>query len=400
MYSIMALIFALPMVLFFFYSMQWSQGFGNDIYRGIVSEQMTVVADSVDSDFKKAMEIAGKRALIAAVNWEILKGEALTDSVKNLTELMVNGTINGTENLIMLNNTLADWSNNIASVKTNFGTNLSFTNVSLLSYGFYLEVSALTSVNVTNERMEMRIERKNKRKAVNISLENLDDPLFALNTYGIIHRTIRKYPHNYTAKKIITAGANSSGSCLGELTTDPSDASPSAKILLVSNSSKINDSVLSSFKGVIAEISRNLTISGIRCYNTGNSSAVYLVNSTVNQSSYKEVYIDENTKGVWHLPLRDAVENGYYFEGEGPNITLRMENKTTNSSNGIESFVNLQDFSLEGLPIKENQNSVDYLYFANENYIGYAVRGFPSWLRIDCEKAAQYKVSELLEYSC
>ena len=400
MYSLIAIIITIPMIMFFSYTMLSSQESKADIYRGIVAEQVTTVADSMDSDFRKAMEISGKRALISAINWEILKGEGLTDAVYNLTELTEKGTINGTENLIMENNTLTNWSTKISEVRTNFETGINYGNLQIVSEGFNLVLSAEMNISVIDDITEMSMIKSNVPESVNISIIEIDDPLYTLNTYGLIHKTILQYPHEYKTLKIVDGGSNSLGSCSGNITTDSGDPLPAGKILLISNSSTASDTVLLRFVGVIAEVGRNLSLVGVSCYNTGNDSAFYLVNSTIEDSSYKRVYIDNVTKCVWHLPFRDAVENGYYFEGTGPNMTNRMENLTNGSSKGIESVVNIQELFMEGLEIRENQVSVDYLYFADENYIGYGVRGFPGWLRLDCTKAAEYGIEELLEYSC
>jgi len=400
MYSLISIIIAIPMVMFFSYTMLSDQESKTDIYRGIVAEQIAVVADSMDSDFQKAMEISGKRALIAAVNWEILKGEALTDAVYNLTELINNGTINRTDNLIMENNTLSNWSTKIAGVRTNFDTGISYGNLQIVSEGFDIFLSAEMNISVVDDIMEMRMIKNNIPKSVSINIADIDDPLFALNTYGLIHRTIFRYPYEYKSMKVLEGGYNSSGSCSGNITTNEAESSPAGKILLVSDSSEVPDAVLSGFSGVIAETDRNLSLIGLSCYNTGNGNAVFIVESVVDDSPYKSIYIDNQTKSVWHLPLRDAVENGFYFEGAGPNITNRMENKTASSANGIESIVNIQELFMEGIQMRENQVSVDYLYFTNENYIGYGVRGFPGWLRLNCAKAAEYGVGELLDYSC
>lgn len=400
MYSLIAIIITIPMIMFFSYTMLSNQESKADIYRGIVAEQVTIVADSMDSDFRKAMEISGKRALIAAVNWEVLKGEGLTDAVSNLTELIENGTINGTENLIMEGNTLVNWSTKISEVRTNFETNINYGNLKIVSDGFNLVLSAGINISVVDSIMEMSMIKNNIPESVNIPVLEIDDPLYTLNTYGLIHRSIFEYPYEYKAMKVVEGGSNSSGSCSGNVTTDSGDPSPGGKILLISNSSKVSDATLSGFGGVIAEVDRNLSLIGLSCYNTGNDSAVYLVNSTTESSSYKRVYIDNVTKSTWHLPFRDAVENGFYFEGTGPNITNRMENRTNVSGNGIESIVNIQELFMEGIEIRENQVSVDYLYFANEDYNGYGVRGFPGWLRLDCTRAAEYGLEELLEYSC
>ncbi|NOX71213.1 MAG: hypothetical protein GXO64_00755 [Candidatus Micrarchaeota archaeon] len=400
MYSIIAMVLVMPMVLFLSMHLISEQEGRGDIYKGIVAEQMAIVRDSMESDFEKAMEISAERAFISATNWEILQGTPLEDAVSNVTTLMIAGTINGTQNLIMIDNTITDWSSKISEVETNFETNISFNDMHFSSYAFTITVSSDVNISVNDETTEMRIDIDNMEKEVNISIENLDDPLYPLNTYGILQRTIVSYPYPYNAKKLITGGVNSSGSCSGEVTTDPADTAPSGKILLISDAATVSDSVLRNFAGIISENSINLSLSGISCYNTGNGSAIVTVNGTINGSDYDTVYIDEETAAVWHLPFREAVEDGYYFVGIGPNITNRMENSTMESTGGIESIVNIQDLSMEGLPVRENQVTVDYLYFANETYIGYSVRGFPGWFKLNCEKAQSYGLTELLEHLC
>lgn len=399
MYSIIAILLIVPMGMFFSYYMMSGEGSNQVIYKSIVAEQIGVVSDSMESDFLKAMEISGKRAVIAAVNWQILRGKNLTEPGNNLTILMINGTINGSENLIMTNNTLTDWSYKISSVPTNFDSSISYEDLSITSEDFIVTITSDVTLSVSDDVIEMDMQ-KTIQKQANISIEEIDDPLYPLNTYGLSQRTILRYPYDYKARNVAEGGINSSGSCPGNATYNPGASNPGIKILVIEDSTSVSDAVLSSFRGVVSSESRNLTLIGVSCYVTGNESAYDTINDTMTDTGYDEFYIDNETRSVWHLPFREAVFNGYYFEGEGPNITNRMKNITNGSENGLESIVDIQELFMNGIQIKENRVSTDYLYFSSENYIGYEVRGFPGWFRLNCGKASEYGVLDLLEYDC
>ncbi|UCC91313.1 MAG: hypothetical protein JSV39_03280, partial [Candidatus Aenigmatarchaeota archaeon] len=125
--------------------------------------------------------------------------------------------------------------------------------------------------------------------------------------------------------------------------------------------------------------------------------AVENISQAISDTGYGEVYIDSDTTAVWHLPIREEIDEKYYFPGNGPNFLKRLEGDLNSSSNGMETFVNLPEFQSYGLPIKENVISVAYIYFGDQDYIGYPVRGLQSWFRVNQTFTDRYGLTELCD---
>jgi len=150
------------------------------------------------------------------------------------------------------------------------------------------------------------------------------------------------------------------------------------------------------YMGIIVEESADLG-NYTDCYVTGNDSSVDLINAAITETGYNKIYIDNETGSVWHLPIALELENGYYFQGEGPGYLERLEGSLESSENGLESLINAPELESVSIPIKENQVSLDYLYFSQQDYIGYRVRGLPDWFKINQNIASRYNLNELFE---
>ncbi len=390
-YSVLAIVMIIPIVMFISYYVIYYGG-ETGIYKNVVADQMHQVEKSMENDFGKAMVTSGKRALIAGDDYVVMNGEPVEDAVNAIRELMVNGTIGGNESLLMVNNTLSNWTHKILSVPVNFRVNLSFSGLEISPHdSFHIKASAMLNVSVSDELGIGRIERKNILYEALIPVEGAEDPLFTLKTNGVLTRSVRISPYPYRARKLVVGGANSSGNCSGEVTFNKSECS--SKILVTENTSGVN---FACFSGVVIEESANLSgISG--CYITGNGSAVERISQAISDTGYRKVYIDEMTKAVWHLPIREEIDNGYYFQGNGPDFLKRLEGDLNSSGNGMETFVNLPELQAYGIPIKENVVSVAYIYFRDQDYIGYPVRGLQTWFRINRTFAERYGLLELCE---
>ncbi|MBI4173499.1 MAG: hypothetical protein HY519_02150, partial [Candidatus Aenigmarchaeota archaeon] len=57
----------------------------------------------------------------------------------------------------------------------------------------------------------------------------------------------------------------------------------------------------------------------------------------------------------------------------------------------------LNELQQNGVQAKASQTALDYLYFAVQSISGSAVRGMPSWFRVDSTTAATYNLTDLLE---
>ena len=75
--------------------------------------------------------------------------------------------------------------------------------------------------------------------------------------------------------------------------------------------------------------------------------------------------------------------NSYYVaRNNSPSFLMRLEGNFGNSSNGIESLVNLEKFQQQGLPLKD-RSIVDYIYFGNVSTTNFRVNNTPQWFKID-----------------
>jgi len=112
---------------------------------------------------------------------------------------------------------------------------------------------------------------------------------------------------------------------------------------------------------------------------------IYTINTNakiarkINRTIYEGIYIISGNSSN----LFSHVNKNYYAENSGaPNFLKRLGGDLSADENGIESFVNLNELSREGIPIKE-KSSIDYIYFSSNNPPYQSVSGMPSWFKID-----------------
>ena len=87
--------------------------------------------------------------------------------------------------------------------------------------------------------------------------------------------------------------------------------------------------------------------------------------------------------------------NSYYIaHNDAPSFLMRLEGNLGNSSNGIESLVNLEELQQQGLVIKD-RSIVDYIYFGSQNTINFRINNTPTWFKIDQGHLAAYQVTNL-----
>lgn len=117
----------------------------------------------------------------------------------------------------------------------------------------------------------------------------------------------------------------------------------------------------------------------------GLEDPVYTVNSysKVSRKINKTVYEGNYVSGEDVGNLSKHVLGHYYtFNSNAPSYLKRLEGDLSSDSNGIESFVDVDEFFLQGIPVK-TKSCVDYIYFSDNNPVSNVVSGMPSWFRID-----------------
>jgi len=121
-----------------------------------------------------------------------------------------------------------------------------------------------------------------------------------------------------------------------------------------------------------------------------------LVSRKINQTIYDGIYAN----GSDVTNLLSHVNDGLYVEHTGaPNFLQRFEGDLTSDpgGNGIESFVNINELSQQGLPTS-TKSTIDFIYFSSENPPHNGVQGMPSWFKIDNQDNhhAKYNVTSII----
>ena len=84
----------------------------------------------------------------------------------------------------------------------------------------------------------------------------------------------------------------------------------------------------------------------------------------------------------------------YISHTDSPSFLMRLQGDLGNSTNGIESLVNLDEFQQQGIALKA-RSVVDYLYFGINGTTSYRINKTPEWFRIDQAHLATYQVTNL-----
>lgn len=110
----------------------------------------------------------------------------------------------------------------------------------------------------------------------------------------------------------------------------------------------------------------------------------------INSTQFEGIY----TSGNDTANLVKHIDAHYYTNSTGPSFLMRLEGNLSNSSFGIESFVNVPELQINGVP-QYQRSMVDYVYFGNLSTDGlYSVNGtYESWFILDKSHLAKYQVT-------
>lgn len=389
-YSLIAILLSIPIMLFIAFYITETQNIKYGALEKILADQLHEVEKSIENDFEQAMAISGKRAFLAATDYVIKEGTPLDDATLRIEELMTNGSLYESPVMIMHNNTIQDWVDKVEALDLGIQLSIKYTNPSVSNQnGLRAKLLATLDINVSDYSGLGRISRSILKEA-EIPLTGIEDPTFPLNTLGFVSRSINPYPYPYHAIKM--ASGSGLDNCQGDVTFDINDPDKANKILVVGDAAGI-----SGFAGVVGEGSGIPTVS---CYivSTG-SGTVNHVNQIVAWSGYNIVNIDNPSGGLWSLPVREAIEHGYYSHfpsGGGPDMLKRFEDDLSVTSMGMESIVNYEELQENNVQVKTTQVSIDFLYFSDQTINGQSVRGLQDWFRINAANAGRYNLTELM----
>lgn len=109
-----------------------------------------------------------------------------------------------------------------------------------------------------------------------------------------------------------------------------------------------------------------------------NSKVSYKINRTLYSSGENVTNLSAHLNGRYYIAHNDA-----------PSFLKRLAGSFTPDANGIESLVDLNKLSLEGIEIKQ-KSVVDHIYFSTDNPASFNIPNMPSWFRLDSAHIAKY----------
>ncbi|MBI2656757.1 hypothetical protein HYX03_03390 [Candidatus Woesearchaeota archaeon] len=92
--------------------------------------------------------------------------------------------------------------------------------------------------------------------------------------------------------------------------------------------------------------------------------------------------------------LIHANNSWYIAHNDSPSFLMRFTGDLGNSTFGIESLVNLDEFQQQGLALKD-RSVVDYIYFGTQNTFNYRINATPEWFKIDQGHLDAYQVRNI-----
>lgn len=113
----------------------------------------------------------------------------------------------------------------------------------------------------------------------------------------------------------------------------------------------------------------------------------YKFNRTIYEGNYVQASSPDN--------LNQHTLNRYYTENsDAPSFLKRLQGDLGADANGIESLVDISEFTKQGLSIQQ-KSIVDHIYFSRNNPISRNILGLSSWFRLDDAHLEKYNATEL-----
>ena len=114
--------------------------------------------------------------------------------------------------------------------------------------------------------------------------------------------------------------------------------------------------------------------------------------SIIQEANITDFVVNGNTSN-----LTNHIDNSYYIPStSAPSFLMRLKGNISNSTNGIESLVNLKKLESVGIT-PEVKSCVDYIYFSSDDPTNWQINNTFNWFRLDNESGHldTYEVANL-----
>lgn len=254
----------------------------------------------IEQDLERQLYIAGFRGLFSAQDYIIRTGTYI--SANTLQELLLNGTINAQDQPLMIGTTLPELNNALKEKASRINAEMNLSNMTLLitQESPWFVTFTLTTQLILKDTGETAQWKKTLVIKSNVPIHSFEDPLYTLNTNGLVTNTFRQTP--------IT---------------------------------------------------------------------IFVSGSNVSSLAYH------------------ATNSYYHANPSAPSFLNRLQGNLTANTQGIESMVNLQELSQQGISTQQ-KTVIDYLYFSASQPQPHTIAGMPTWFRIDSSHASFYGAGSLI----
>lgn len=130
----------------------------------------------------------------------------------------------------------------------------------------------------------------------------------------------------------------------------------------------------------------------------GFEDPLYIVNTNarvaykINRTIYEGIY----TSGSSVVNLNSHVQKRLYAaSSDAPSFLKRLQGQNAVDENGIESLVDLDSLSAQGISTQQ-KSVVDHIYFSASNPASSKISGMESWFRLDSAHLGKYNVTNLV----
>lgn len=354
--------------------------------------------DSVFTDTDRTLSIATRRAFAGAVSEVVNSGEALKNPEENISEIMVNGTLDGSPVDSIGNASLSDWETRVSDIASDSGYSLQIEieNSSFRSTGFDIKSSFQVRATLFDPVTRASFNRTHSTSTTT-SVQDLEDPMITLRSLGRYTVTVNECGFDVPAESF-AASQNSSDTAYGEAVVQPVEMSSidskDEKVLAIENPDGYSSSELNQFEGVVASETSSDTSGITTSYAFGLGSISYI-------ERRKNVLIDSDD--VWSTGFVQMFEENCYIESEqGPDFTERLANNLAGSSGtGITTLIDIRE--LPPQLQKSEASAVDFVYFsdsASDNtrkLKEISDQDEYPWFRLDQDHINEWGVDELAE---
>jgi len=351
--------------------------------------------DSTVSDADRTLEMAMRRAVTGVTNEIVLEGEPSDNSEQDVSEALVNGSMEGQNLEGTENASLNDWSERVADIAESSGYNVE---IGLEDYSFEengLTIDSSFTVNTVLEDPVTRVEfNRTTSTSTSSTVEGIEDPMVTLRSEGRYIKQYNECGFSEPAEKLYAGSQSSTGYEKGlaeVMPENPGDVEDrNEKILVVEDIDSYDTSEVEDYQGFVsAEQSDNPESFESYVFGTGSIQEI---------SQGTSLILNEDQ--VWNSNFEKMFQEDCYVETDtGPGVLDRMENRLTGTeSNGVASMVDVSDLPEE---LQRQESAVDYVYFNQSGSYGdiNEIKGVSdrySWFYIDDYHVEYWELEDLV----